>query len=131
MSAASLPVVFDRPEWAEALEALRDVESDVQNGDETDPRVYVCTWQEQRLQDTLRRLANAIEAELVLGGTCPHSFILSLGVTNAPHDARYLCERCGGPGMDTKSGRIVPVHILAEKDAGSVPKPDPGPGHGP
>lgn len=43
------------------LEALRDVQSEVQNDDEVDPRVYVCTWQPQRRQDALRALAGRIE----------------------------------------------------------------------
>ena len=35
------------------LLALRDVESEIENGDDVDPRVYVCTWQTQFHQNAL------------------------------------------------------------------------------
>lgn len=97
------------------LEALRDVESGVTNGDEADPRAYVCTWQTQAHQDALVALALRIETA-VLGGapTCPHSFLLALpGIVTAGHDARFSCEKCGTPGMDTRSGRIVAVQVVS------------------
>lgn len=50
----------------EDVEALGDVESDVPNGSDTDPRVYICVWQEERLQARLRSLPDRL-SRLVQG----------------------------------------------------------------
>lgn len=108
------------------LDALRSVEDcEVQNGDDTDPRTYICTWQPQPLADALVALAHRVETA-VLGGppTCPHSFVMVLVSyeEQTDHNALFTCEKCGAPGMDTRRGTIVAVQILSARWA-PPPKP--------